>query len=186
MNIVPYLQSGDSAAWTDQAQILGGQRYDSTSYALTYSLRGPSALDLDAAQSGSGWLTTLTTTQSAALLPGPYRWAAYLTATDIRVTAGQGDMTVGQNLQTLPAGQSALTFYEQALADTESALAAYAQAGGQPIEWQVGQNRYRFNALPEIQSLAAYWRSCVLSEKTNASIGQGQGNPRKLFARFVA
>ena len=184
MNILPYLQAGDSAIWTDTAATLNGVAYDSSTYGLTYSLRGQSALDLTAAAVGRGWQTNITCDQSAALIPGPYRWAAYYTATGQRITAGQGEITIALNLQTLAAGQTALTFYEQALASIEQAMAAYGSNGGAPLEWQIGTNRYRFNSLAEIQATAAYFNAAVTYEKTGNLLAQGQGNPRRIFANF--
>lgn len=185
MKIITYLQAGDSAVWVDNSPIsIGDVIYTSTGYGLLYVLRGPSALDLTATEISTGWRTNITTIQSASLTPGPYRWAAYLTATGERITAGFGDLTIAPNLQTLPAGQSALSFYEQALADTEAAMAAYASANGRPIEWQIGQNSYKFNALPDIQALAAYWRSCIAFENGPQLLAQGQGNPRKSYVRW--
>ena len=186
MRIPPWLQSGDSAVWEDDAQTLCRVSYDNTGYSLTYSLRGPSALDLTATSSstGSGWQTAITPTQSAALLPGKYRWAAYYTATGVRVTAAEGEIEIGINLQTLAAGTTILSFYEQALAACEQAMAAYTSTGGQPVEWAIGANRYRFNSLTEIQAAAAYFNACATAEETRDMIKNGQGNPRKLFVRF--
>jgi hypothetical protein len=95
LNIFGELQQGDSATWDDDSTVMNNVIYTSAGYTLKYELRGPgSPLTLTATAKGSGWTTSLTTTQSAALAAGKWWWSACFSTTGVRVTAGQGEFTV--------------------------------------------------------------------------------------------
>ena len=184
MRIPPILQSGDSASWHDGPQVINAIVYRSAGFSLKYSLRGPSVLDLTAVINGEGWQTSIGMTASANLAPGAYRWAAYLSSADQRITAGAGDLKITPNIALLPAGATALSFYEQALADAEKALADFSASGGKPKEYVIGDRRMTFSTLKEIQDALAYWNACVLYENTPDLLAQGLGNPRKNYILF--
>ena len=184
MNIPSFFQSGDTVSWNDTAQLINGISYDSSAYDLSYSLRGASVLDITATANTEGWATTITAAQSTILVAGSYRWAAYLTQTDVRITAGTGDLTIKPNIFALAAGTDIRSFYEKALADTEQAMADFAASGGKPKEYTVADKHYVFNDLKQIQDLAYYWNACVTAENAADQIAQGLGNPRRTFLRF--
>lgn len=184
MKIPAFLQSGDTLVWTDTPQTIGTTLYTSDAYTLTYSLRGVSVLDVIAESNGNGWQTTITAAQSAILNAGLYRWAAYLSKTDQRITAGTGDFKITTNIAELAAGSDIHTFYEKALANAEQALADFSASGGKPKEYTIADKHFVFNDIREILAIVNYWTAKVLTENAAEKIASGQGNPRRLFGRF--
>ena len=95
MNIFDKLQQGDSATWHDDPATINYINFDSSGYTLKYELRGPGApLTLTAVADGIGWKTNITTVQSETLTPGTWWFAAYYSATNIRVQAGEGEIII--------------------------------------------------------------------------------------------
>lgn len=185
MNIFGQIQQGDSATWDDDALSIGGVTYTSASHALKYELRGPgSPLTLTAVAKGSGWTSSLTTAQSAALTPGQWWWAALLSATGERVTAGQGMIAVTPNLAEAGAAFDGRTRAETALAAAEAALASFTASNGKISKYTIGSRSMEFAAVPEILEAISYWKARVLTEQSAQSIAQGLGDPRRLFVRF--
>ena len=189
MNIPQFMQAGDTLAWRDSARQINDVNYTAGVYTLSYAIRGPSVLDVTAVTSGDqgGWETTITGSASADLLPGRYRWSAYLTdiATGlIRVTAGMGDFYVRANVFAQTAGATTDTFAQAALKAAEQALADFTSSGGKPQEYSVGDKKFRFATVGEIYQALQYWNAVVTSETAQEQLQQGLGNPRRAFLRF--
>lgn len=185
MKIPSTLTTGDSAQWDDEAFVLNGVRYDSAAYALSYELRGPNRLSVNAVPNGKGWRTSITPVQSATLAAGPYWWSAIITATGVRVTAGSGQLTVLADLAAIAAnGYDGRTVAEKALADAEAALANLTSSGQKTKRYQIGTRNAEYYTATELIDAARYWRAKVLNEKTAKDIANGLGNPRNLYVRF--
>ena len=184
MNIPSFLQSGDTLIWTDSSQTINSKLFVSGEYALSYSLRGASVLDVSSIASGDGWQTTITSAQSAILAPGLYRWAAYLSKTGVRITAGTGDFKITANIAELAAGTDIRSFYEKSLAAAEQALADFSASGGKPKEYTIADKHFVFNDIGEILKIVNFWKARVITENSKEQIAQKQGNPRRLFGCF--
>lgn len=181
MNIPRSLQAGDSASWTDGAWAdANGVNYTPAAHGLTYEIRGPSTLTLTASVVSANWLTSITTAQSAALLPGLYTFAAYHTATGVRVTRELGNLTITPNLATQAAGYDGRSDAEKALAACEAAIAT----GASMVRYQVGDRVIQKSGTAEIMQAISYWRAIVAKEQGTALIAAGMGNPRRLLVKF--
>lgn len=185
MNIFNTLPSGDSAQWDDAAFTdAQGKKYDSSAYALKYEIRGPVALTLTAVANGSGWRTTLATTDSATLTPGTYYWAAYVSKTGERFTAAQGELTITANIAVAAAGYDGRTLAAKALADAEAALATFKSTQGKIKKYMINSRMMEFEAAADILPIISYWRTRVANEKHAQDLANGLGNPRALYVRF--
>lgn len=65
---------GVSVAWTWSS----GDYLPADGWTLVYAFEGPSALDVAGVVDGDGFRVDLTTVQTASLLPGFYRWQAFV------------------------------------------------------------------------------------------------------------
>jgi hypothetical protein len=187
MNIPSEIIAGDSDSWKDGAWTdTDGTLYQSTGYTLTYALRGPSAaVDLTATPDGTGWKTSLSTATSAGMTAGLWFWAAYITASGVRITAGQGELTVTANLQTATTGYDGRTQAEKALADAETALATFRSTAGRIKKYTIGSRTAEYETAAELLQVIQYWRGQVANEQNAKLIAQGLGNPRQMFVRFT-
>lgn len=185
MNIFGTIQQGDSAIWDDTAQTIDNITYTSAGYTLKYELRGPgSPLTLTAVSNGGGWRTTLLTTDSANLAPGKWWWAAMLSATGVRVTAGSGELIVTADIAAAVAAFDGRSIAEIALADAEAALASFTSSKGKVKKYTIGNRSMEFATVPEILDVIHYWKARVMTELSAKSVAQGLGDPRRLFVRF--
>lgn len=185
MKIPQTLTVGDTSSWTDDPLSIDGVRYASDLYTLTYELRGAAKATFVAVANGGGWKTTLSVGQAAALVAGSYVWAAYLSATNFRLTAGTGELVVAPDL----AGVTASTYdgrsvAEKALADAESALASFKASGGKIKRYAIGQRQMEFASIGELLQVIGYWKAKVFNEQAAKDIANGLGNPRNLMVRF--
>ncbi|MET3134621.1 hypothetical protein AAKU55_004921 [Oxalobacteraceae bacterium GrIS 1.11] len=186
MKIMNILNAGDSASWRDAAWIDGrsGLRLTSADWTLTYQLRGPSQLALTAAADGEGWRTAIGSAASAALLPGAYAWAAYLSKAGERVTIGGGSLSILADLAASAGPMDARSLAERALADCEAALASFKSSGGKVKSYTIGSRQTEYHSLTELMALRDFWQRRVNKERAQSAIANGRGNPRRLLVRF--
>jgi hypothetical protein len=182
VNIPPLIEQGDSPSWIDEPFTDDqGNAYDAANYGLVYTLAGAtSPLPLTGVATGTGWTTSITTAQSAALSPGTYWWQVKLTAPSFALTVARGELIVTPNLASQAAGYSGYTLAEQNLLAAQQQLANI----GATESYKIGTREMRFRLMKDILEAIAYWNALVINEKTANSIAQKQGNPRKLYARF--
>ena len=189
MNIFPSLLQGDSTYWYDEPYSdANGKIYNSNNYALTYVLAGPIAtpLVLTAGQNGTGWLTSITPVQSGSLGVGQYWWQAVLTATNERVTIGEGELEILVNLANAGANYDGRSQAEKALSDAEAALSTFQNTGGKIKKYTIGSRHMEFQTIVDLMLIVNYWKMAVDSERAASQIAQGLGNPKKLFVRFTS
>jgi hypothetical protein len=195
MRFPPSITAGDSAAWVDYpfADALGNP-VDATAYALGYSLRGPIAsagVDLTGTAQGTGWAFALTPAQSAALNVGTtslvWYWQAYATKTGVRLTAGNGRLTVLPNLSaiTTSATYDGRSQAAQLLATVEAAIAARINNDA-VTEYMVGNRSLKKEPMAELVKLRDKYRMIVSRERKAQMIANGLGNPTRLGVRFRA
>lgn len=185
MNIPSNLTAGDSVQWDDEPFAANGVRYDSSTYALTYELRGPKQLTVQATPSGAGWRSAIAVEASAGLSAGTYWWAAVVTGTGIRLTVGSGKLEVLPDLASVSVdGYDGRSMAEKALADAEAALADLNASGKRVKKYAIGTRNAEYYTAAELLTAVNYWRLRVMNEKTAESIANGLGNPRNLHVRF--
>lgn len=185
MNIFSQLQQGDSAYWDDDPFVdVNNVLYDSAGYTLTYELRGPVTLTLNAVAQGQGWRTTLGTTASSTLTQGLYSWAAYAKAAGVRITAGTGELTITPDLSAVTGVYDGRSAAEIALAAAELAAATFKSTGGLIKSYTIGGRTMQFQDAAQILSIISYWRARVINEQHAKSIANGLGDPRRLLVRF--
>lgn len=186
MNIFQKLTVGDSAHWSDDAYVLlpAGDRLTSAAWTLKYEFRGPAVLSLTAVADGDGWVTTLSTADSAALVPGTYVWGAYLSKTGERLTIGGGTVVLAADPASLTGASEVRTVARKALDDCEAALANFSATGGKVKRYTIGSRETEFQTLADLMSLLKYWKLRVANEEAAQSVANGHGNPRKLLVRF--
>lgn len=185
MNIPTQLTAGDSAQWHDDSVILNGMRYESGSYALTYELRGPTQLSLQAAADGNGWTTSLSLDQSQSLQAGTYWWSARASFNAERITIGTGQLQVQTDLFELSAGTyDGRTPAQKALSDAEAALADLSASGNRVKRYAIGDRNAEYYSAADLLVAINFWRLKVVNEQTVQSIANGTGNPRNLHVRF--
>jgi len=185
MNIFDTIMQGDSTSWHDDPATVNGITYTSANYALRYELRGPGApITLNSVADGTGWKTSIDTTTSNGLTGGKWWFAAFYTATNVRIKAGEGEITVEADLTAAGANFSNLSPAETALSNAEKALATFNSSGGKVKRYQIGSRSMEFSTVQEILDIIAYWKMRVLSEKTANEIANGNGNPRRIYVGF--
>lgn len=175
-------KQGDSAVWNDQPFVdPSGKAYDSSGYTLTYVIAGPIAtpLSLVALPSGSGWQTTLTTTQSSTLNLGNYAWQVQASATGVRLTLDEGELLVEADLALVGANYDGRTPAEIALSQAKVAFSTFSQSGGRVRSYTIGHRSMTFDNLQEVQAQVTFWKKEVEIERTIA-------NPKRrlLLQRF--
>lgn len=187
MPIPANLTAGDSANWTDEPfTAADGTRLDSSKYALSYELRGAGApLTLNGVTSGQGWKTSITPAQSSLLAAGVWFWVAILTATNERITAARGEISIAQDLAAVTSSTfDGKSTAEKALADAEAALANLHASGKKTKKYTIGQRNAEYYTAPELIAAISYWRIRVANERSAKSIKDGLGDPKNLMVRF--
>ena len=184
MKIPSEITSGDSATWLDEATTDNlGNAVDSAEYTLTYELRGPSSLTLTGSVSGTGWSTSITTSESGGLEPSDYFWKAFATKSGVRITLGAGMIKVHPNLAVAPAGFDGRTQSEKDLAAVQSAIRSIVK-GGAVAEYTIGNRSLRKIGINDLMALESSLKATVAREKKAEMIKNGLGNPSNVYVRF--
>lgn len=190
MNIPNVITAGDTPSWVDTPFTDGvGASVDSSAYALTYNFRGADAsakLDLAGTASGTGWQFTLATAASAAFNTGSvnarWYWVAIATKAGVRLTAGEGVLTVKPNLATVNTFDGRSTA-EQVLATVEAAILARTN-GDMVTEYTIGSRSLKKEPMTALLQLRSQYRLIVSRERKAQAIKNGLGNPTRLGIRF--
>lgn len=184
MNIPDQIVQGDSISWKDSgSQDNLGNSITPGDWALSYSLRGPSSIDLTASVSGSEWLTTVSKTQSASLEAGTYYWQAYASKGSDRVTIGAGKIKIVPNVFDQSEPYDGRSQAQKDLDAVQSAMRAMISGGG-VIEYTIGNRQVKKMSLTDLMTLESQLKAAVAREKAAESMANGLGNPRKLLVRF--
>lgn len=184
MNIFNRLTAGDSATWDDASftDTQGGS-YAAPLWALRYELRGAQVLTLNAAPNGSGWRTSITAAQSAALVGGMYSWAAYATNGAQRVTAGKGTLQIEADITGAIAGYDGRTQNQKDLDAVRAEIRGRVN-GGMTVEYMIGSRSLKKEPSSELLVIESRLVRMVASENAAASIANGLGDPRQFGVRF--
>jgi hypothetical protein len=185
LNIPARFRQNETPSWNDdEYEDANGNLYAALQYTLTYVLAGASAapvsLTAAAASNTTGWTTSITPTKAALLLPGAYWWQAVLTATNFRLVAGEGQLTIEVDLGALAGVYDGRTTAQKALTACENALATFSASGGAIRRYTIGSRSMEFQNIQEITALMSVWRTRVAAEISTAC----RGADRKLLARW--
>lgn len=183
MNIILVLTAGDSSDWYEPP-LKHHQRPElltSADWSLTYELRGPSQLTLNATPEGDGWRVKVAPDQSAALVAGDYAAVMQLNRPDERMTVGRVKLNILPDPSKVDAPFEARSIAEKALADCKAALASFSGSNGKIKSYTIGGRSTEFHSLADLLQLRNFWSRQVLLERAKAS---GRKNPTALIARF--
>jgi hypothetical protein len=189
MRIPSIITAGDTAQWSDVAFQDGlGNSVSGADYALAYSFRGPgTVLDLAGVPSGTGWAFTLSAAQSAAMNAGPanaiWYWQAAATKGSVRLTAGDGTLTVKPNLAALTGTYDGTSQAEKILAAIQTEINARL-TGGATVEYTIGTRSLKKEPLASLMTLRSQYLSIVSRERRLQAIKNGLGNPGRVGVRF--
>jgi hypothetical protein len=190
MRIPSIITAGDTVVWQDYGFVdAQGGSVDSQYYSLAYNFRGPaSVLDLTGVAQGTGWLFTMSATQSAALNLGTSRalwfWQASATKAAVRVTAGDGTLNVKPNLAAITtAGFDGASKAEQILKAIDTEIQARIN-GGATVEYTIGTRSLKKEAMSELLKLRSMYNTIVARERRGQMIKNGLGNPSRVGVRF--
>jgi hypothetical protein len=165
------LAAGDSL----QLQFSSPEFPASDGWDLSILLRGPESLDLVGTPDGDVFTVELTTTQSAGLTPGRYRWFAVYSQDSpaLRTTARDGTVDVATNPTTVTGDQR--SWAAQKLAALEAALLVRPDASS----YTIGTRTYSFESHAEMLRVREALRREVAVEDGDESVG-----PTVVFGRF--
>ena len=188
LNIPSSIVPGDTVVWRDRS--LRGKDpstgidtdYKPTDYALSWAIRGASAIDAIAVPDGNEFVTTIAASATAALIPGSYFWQAYVERASDRLTIAKGRLTVLTNLNINLPDYDGRTNPEKMLEAVEIALSSGVTKGIQSYTIK-GRSLARYS-IPELIQLRNQLRIEVSRAKAAESIEQGLGDPRRLYVRW--
>lgn len=188
MNIPSILAAGDSASWPDMPFSSAGKMISAMDYTLMYCLRGTgSVLDLNATANGSGWKTSITSTQSAALnvtaADVSWYWNAYATKSGERILAGEGVIKLKVNFAALSTAYDGRTQAEKDF-DAVKAEVTSRISGGATLEYSIGNRQLKKEPIAELIKLQDRLRGEINRQRATQRIANGQGNPGKVMVRF--
>jgi hypothetical protein len=171
--------AGDTWQWTAQFPDYPA----SEGGACTYGFTGPASFTLSGSQivvSGDAYAVTVAAAVTAALTPGIYQWAAYITTGGtVRHTARAGSMRVAPNVATLTGANQSHAAKMLALleAELEARVTGAAVAGGMgSIEsYQVAGRSVNKIPTPELRSLLGKYRWQVWCEQNPGQMGPQVG-----------
>lgn len=185
MNIPGIATAGDTITWTDDVVTdYQGNFYGPAGYDLNYSLRGPAALDVQAANTDGEWKTTITPAQSATLKAGQYFWTAYVS--DVggdRFTVGTGQITIQVDLTTEQAGYDGRSTARQIIDAIDAEILART-SGGSTLEYTIAGRSLRKETLQSLQAIRAEWVAIYAKEVRAQRMAQGLGDPTARFVQF--
>lgn len=183
MKIPRELMAGDSFTWDDDASSDNlGNAITSASWTLTYYLRGQGTLDLTASAQGTGWRTSITEAQSAALAPGVYFYQARAVNGTSKITLGSGQLRIKPNISAAGANFDGRSQAKKDLEAVQAAIRALSTGG--VAEYTIANRSVRKVDLPDLIARESVLKTEVAREDKAEKIANGQGNPHALFVRF--
>jgi hypothetical protein len=182
---------GDSVTWLDAAtQDNLGNTISSPNWTLDWYFSGPTTLHVTSTANGTGWSTSLTSAQTAAMTalgapadPPNYFWQATASYGAQKITIGSGTLSVALNLANAAAGYSGQTQAEKDLANVQAAIRARI-SGGVIHEYWIGGRRLRYENVSELLALESRLKMIVAKQRQAQAIANGLGDPRNTYVRF--
>ncbi len=133
-----------------------------------------------ATTSGNDFLVTLSAAVTAALAPGIYQWAAYVTSSSQRTTAATGALTVLPNLsvtQTPSNAQAMVTLLESVLQTFAATDKKMVNFNGQQFERQ---------SVKEYQEQYTFWKAQLIAEQRALAAQRGESTGDRVAIKFLS
>lgn len=184
MKIPSKLTQGDSLVWKDEPTKDNlGNSIDSGLWTLKYAIRGPTSLDLTASSSGSGWQTSITSAQTAALSSGIHYWQAFAEKGSERYTLGNGRIDIVKNLALVSGTHDGRSQLRIDLDNVQAAMRALV-SGGAVQKYSIGNRSFEKMTLSELRELESSLKFQVAQEERTEMIKAGLGDPNNVRVRF--
>lgn len=172
---------GVSVAWTwSNADYLPAD-----GWGLVYAFEGPSSLDVAGVVEGDGFRVDLTTAQTAALLPGFYRWQAFVARaapTAERELVAAGALEVCLDLEASAATGQQKSFARRMVEALQAQLEGRA-TDGQSAMTINGRSISRIPIL-ELEQALTRFESKLRAEEAALAQGATPGKRRPIKVRF--
>jgi hypothetical protein len=181
MIIIPNFSQGDSVTW--ETTLL--ELY-SDGFTLSWAIRGESLLTVEATQTttpSTSFSTSITSTQSANLVPGLYRWVAAVSKEDQRITLANGQLRVGVDLFTTVDPIDGRTSTEKMLDQVNAAISEIINNGA-VASYKIKEREFTKQDLGELIVWRDKLRIEVKREQSLTKIQQGLPDTRIIHARF--
>jgi hypothetical protein len=185
MKIPGTITAGDSVTWNDvPGRDNLGNLIDSSAWALTYEIKGPTVLTIQGVASPPGWKTSLTALQTKDFVAGVYYFQAYATNSGLdRVTLGSGQFTVTPNLAGQDTPYDGRSQNQKDLDAVQNAMRAMI-SGGAISEYTVAGRSVRKMPMADLIAIESRLKLAVSRERKRQDIANGLGNPSNIFVRF--
>lgn len=184
MKIPSVINAADSVSWLDDATTDNlGNPIAPPSWSLTYIINGATTLTLSGVQSGTGWVTSITSAQSTNLTAGTYYWQAFATNGSSRVTLGAGQLQVKANLAAAAANFDGRSQARKDLDAVQSAIRSMISGGGVQ-EYTIGNRSIRKMSVESLLMLETKLKHEVAREERAQRMKSGLGDPNNLYVRF--
>lgn len=184
MFIPSQLIIGDSSRWNDfPTKDNLGNVISSADWSLFYILNGVSKKTLTSTVSGSGWLTSITALETAALVAGDYFWQAYVIKGDERITLDSGKISLVKNLSLADAGFDARSQIKKDLDNVRIAIRAMV-SNGAVQEYKINNRELKKMSIGELRSYESQLKYELSQEERAQRIQKGLGDPHSLKVRF--
>lgn len=190
LNIPYQIVIGDTITWIDNdlrgIDPLTGlsTNYSGNKFTLTWFLRGSSFLNLTSTPDGSGYKTTITSTQSSGLTAGNYFWQAFVSnVSQNRINIGSGQIQAIANLANINNVYDGRSEVEKMLEAVTTAI--HARLKGETVfRYEIKGRDLERDPIESLIKFRDQLKIEVSRSKAAEKIAQGLGDPRRLFVRF--
>jgi hypothetical protein len=168
--------SGDSISWTKNLP----DYQPSDGWSLLYCFRGNKLIAHDFTSNSS--LVSLSTTDTASILPGLYSVAGYAVNTGQRVQIFIGEINATANLQTAPSGKDLRTQNRRTLDNINAVIEG--RASSTVLKSEVEGTRLERIPHKDLLDLQALYQVKVRNEEIVLLQSQGRPTGRTVFIQF--
>lgn len=174
------LVAGDSWSWRRDLAAYP----PSAGWSLGYALRGRAgSLDLVGVADGNGYVISRAAADTAAVPPGVYEWAAFVTRGAERFTIGGGRLTVRADLAGMTGGAHDERSYWEGLRDACRAILQKKATNDQHAVEFAGRKLERYS-MAEILQLHEKAVREIERARLRDDLAAGIGRPNKVVTRF--
>lgn len=172
--------AGDSLSWT--RSFSDYQPIDGWSLLYCFRGKGLSVLDVPSVTTANNHLISISTVQSALLLPGTYSVAGYAVNAGQRVQIFTGQIVVTPNVQTMDASSDARTQNRRTLDNINAVIEG--RASSTILKSDVEGTRLERIPHKDLLDLQALYQVKVRNEEITLLQSQGRPTGRTVFIQF--
>lgn len=127
------------------------------------------AMSFSGVPEGDGYRVQASTgTTGAALFPGPYDWAAWVTRGEHSHTVARGQMQVLPNPRNATRGMDSRSLARRTLDELLAAKARWDLGEGNQRRYRIGEREMEFKSAAELERLIRFWEYRVAQESRDA------------------